>query len=43
MHFCGVRAMNLAVCGVVFYRAGLLAVRQSLVVRRLIRGGLVVK
>jgi hypothetical protein len=43
MHFCGARAMNLAVCGVVFYRAGLLAVRQSLVVRRLIRGGLVVK
>ena len=43
MHFCGVRAMNLAVCGVVFYRAGLLAVRQSLVVRRLTRRGLVVK
>jgi hypothetical protein len=43
MHFCGVRVMNLAVCGVVFYDAGLLAVRQRIVVRRLVRRGLVVK
>lgn len=43
MHFCGVRVMNLAVCGVVFYAAGLLVVRQGIVVRRLVVRGLMVK
>jgi hypothetical protein len=43
MPFRGVRAMNLAVDGVVFYDAGLLAVRQGILVRRLVMRGLVVK
>jgi hypothetical protein len=43
MPFRGVRAMNLAVGGGVFYDAGLLAVRQGIVVRRLVMRGLVVK
>ena len=43
MHFCGVRVMNLAVCGVVFYDAGLFVVRQGIVVRRLVMRGFVVK
>ena len=43
MHFCSVPAMNLAVCGVVFQDAGLLAVRLGIVVRRLLMRGLVVK
>ena len=43
MHFFAVRAMNLAVCGMVFHDAGLLAVRQGIVVRRFILRGLVVK
>jgi hypothetical protein len=43
MHFFAVRAMNLAVCGVVFHDAGLLGVRQGIVVRQLVRRGLVVK
>jgi hypothetical protein len=43
VRFCGLRAMNLAVCGVVFHDAGLLAVRQRIVVRGLLMRGLVVK
>jgi hypothetical protein len=43
VYFCGVRAMNLAVCGVVFHDAGWLAVRQGIVVRGLLMRVLVVK
>jgi len=43
MYFCGVRVMNLAVCGVVFYDAGPLAVRQGIVVRLFVLCGLLVK
>jgi hypothetical protein len=43
VHFCGVRAMNLAVCGMVFHDARLLAVRQGIVVRGLLMRVLVVK
>lgn len=43
MHFCGWRAMNLAVYSVVFSDAGWLAVRQGIVVRRLLMRGLVLK
>jgi hypothetical protein len=43
MHFCGVRAMNLVVCGMVFYDARLLAVRRGIVVRQLLMRGLVMK
>jgi hypothetical protein len=43
MHFCGVRAMNLVVRGVVFYDARLLAVRQGILVRRLAMQDLVMK
>jgi len=43
MRFCAVRFINLAVCGVVFCDAGLLVVRQGIVVRRLVMRGLVVK
>jgi len=39
MHFCGGRVMNLAVYRVVFCDAGLLAVRQGIVVRRLLMRG----
>jgi hypothetical protein len=43
MRFCGVRVMDLAVCGVFFYDAGWHVVRQGIVVRRLVMRGLLVK
>jgi hypothetical protein len=42
-HFCGVRAMHLAVWGVVFSDPGLLVLKQGIVLRRFIMRGLVVK
>jgi hypothetical protein len=42
-HFSGVRAMHLDVCGVVFSDAGLLVLRQGIVVRRFIVRGFLVK
>jgi hypothetical protein len=38
MHFCGVRVVNLAVCGRAFDDPGLLFVREGIVVRRIVIG-----